>query len=328
MTTLETWDDLSELTRGFMVSKLIITAAELELFDFLADEGATAEEVAAHYGGTQRAFAIVLNALAALGVIEKHDERYRNTPLGRRHLVTTSPHYLGDGVKLRVNLWERWSKLESILRGDAGEMPSIMEDPEQNRRFIRAMHAYHFDEAREMAPLLELERATTLLDLGGGAASFAIAFCLASPKLKAVMADRAVTLETAREYVAEHGLTDRIELRAGDFYDDAAFELGGPYDLVFISQVLHIEDEERNRALLEKVARATSPAGRIVINEVAIEESGTEPLWGALFAVSMLVATDRGSTYPQQTIASWLQAAGCTRVDFLTEALTIGHKDA
>lgn len=40
----------------------------------------------------------------------------------------------------------------------------------------------------------------------------------------------------------------------------------------------------------------------------------------------MLVATDRGDSYPQSTMGSWLKAAGCTRVDFLTEALTIGHK--
>lgn len=328
MTTLETWDDLSELTRGFMASKVIIAAAELEVFDHLADDGATAEEVAAHYGGTQRTFAIVLNSLAALGVIEKHDERYRNTPLGRRHLVTTSPHYLGDGVRLRIEMWESWSKLEAVLRGESVERPELVEDPECNRRFIRAMHAYHYDEARQIAPLLELEGVTTALDLGGGAASYAIAFCLEAPDLRVVLIDLPLTLETARHYVEDHGLADRITLQDGDFYRDPACDLGGPYDLVFISHVLHIEDEEHNLALLRDVADATSPGGRIVINEVPIKDNLIEPLWGALFAVNMLLVTERGNNYPQRTLAAWLQDVGCTRVDFLTEALTVGQKDA
>jgi predicted O-methyltransferase YrrM len=328
MTTLDTWDDLSELTRGFMASKVIISAAELEVFDHLANDGATAEEVAAHYGGTQRAFAIFLNALAALGVVEKQADRYRNTPLGQRHLVTTSPHYLGDGVRLRTELWDSWTNLEAALRGETVERPELMEDPVRNRRFIRAMHAYHFDEARQIAPMLELERATTVLDLGGGAASFAIAFCFEAPGLQVVLIDKPLTLEMARQYVEDHGLSDRITLQAGDFYNDPACDLGGPYDLVFISNVLHIEGEEHNLALLRDVAEATSPGGRIVVNEVPIEDNLIEPLWGALFAINMLLVTERGDSYPQRTIASWLQASGCSRVDFLTEALTIGHKDS
>ncbi|MCZ6700268.1 MAG: methyltransferase, partial [bacterium] len=96
MAALETWDDLSELSRGFMAARIIIAAAELEIFDHLEDEGATAEEMAANFGGTDRAYVIVLNALAALGLIEKKEGRYRNTPLTQRHLVTTSPQYRGD----------------------------------------------------------------------------------------------------------------------------------------------------------------------------------------------------------------------------------------
>jgi predicted O-methyltransferase YrrM len=328
MAALETWDDLSELSRGFMAARIIIAAAELEIFDHLEDEGATAEEMAASFGGTDRAYVIVLNALAALGLIEKKEGRYRNTPLTQRHLVTTSPQYRGDGLRIHSNLWDSWTGLDSILRGEPYEAPKIMDDPERNRRFTRAMHAYHFEEAGEIAPLLGLERATSMLDLGGGAASYSIAFCQASPNLKAVLIDRPQTLETASEYVEEHGMSERITLQGGDFYEDEAYDLGGPYDFVFISNVLHIEDEGRNLALLGRAFEATTPGGRIVINEVPIKESGIEPLWGAIFAVNMLVATDRGDSYPQSTMGSWLKAAGCTRVDFLTEALTIGHKGA
>ncbi|MFQ6672200.1 MAG: methyltransferase [Candidatus Tectimicrobiota bacterium] len=326
MAALESWDDLSELSRGFMAARVIIAATELELFDHLEEGGATAEEVAAHYGGTPRAFGIILNALAALGVIAKQGDRYRNTPLGERHLVTTSPHYLGDGVRLRLHLWESWSHLEAILRGESVERPELLEDPERNRRFTRAMHAYHFDEAREIAPLLGLDGAPAILDLGGGAGSYAIAFCLASPQCRVVLIDRPQTLETARQYVDEHGLSGRITLQAGDFYGDADCDLGGPYDLVFISHVLHIEDEEHNLALLRRVVEATQPGGRIVINEVPIQDNRIEPVWGAVFAVNMLAVTERGNSYPQSTLEAWLKAAGCASVDFLTEAITVGHK--
>jgi predicted O-methyltransferase YrrM len=309
-----------------MASKILITASELEIYDHLErDEGATADEVASHYGGTRRAFSIFLNALAALGVIGKEGELYRNTPLGKRHLVTTSPHYLGDGMRFRSTLWDNWAKMESILRGEPLERHDLYEDEERNRLFISAMHAYHFDEGKEVAELLELQRVRNLLDLGGGAASFSIAFCLAAPDLKVELIDLPPTLEVARQYVEDHGMSERITLKAGDFYHDPACDLGGPYDMVFISHILHMEGEEYNLELLSKVVAATAPAGRIVVNEVPIEDNLMEPVWGALFAVNMLTATERGDSYPQRTIAAWLSDAGCSRVDFLTEALTVGH---
>jgi predicted O-methyltransferase YrrM len=311
-----------------MAARVLIAAAELEVFDYLEGEGSRPEDVAAHFGGSPRAFRIFLNALAALGVIEKRGDIYRNTPLASRHLVTSSPEYLGDGLRFRSHLWDSWMRLDEILRGQPARLSDLVEDPERNRRFIRAMHAYHFGEAKEIAPLLELHRAETMLDLGGGAASFSIAFCLEAPNLRVVLIDLPPTLEIARSYVEEHGLSDRIELRAGDFYHDPAFHPGGPYDLVFISHILHMEGESQNLELLRKIVSSTSPGGRIVVNEVPVEESRIEPLWGALFAVNMLVNTERGDSYPQSTIARWLEEAGCLRVEFLTDSLTVGHLPA
>ncbi len=326
---LDSWEDLAELSRGFMSARVLIDATELELFDRLeAKGGATAEDVAAHLGCTPRAATIFLNALAALGVVEKAADRYRNTPLGRQHLVTTSPHYLGDGVRFRSSLWDNWSKIGSILKGEPAGRHDLYEDTERNRRFIRAMHAYHFEEGKEVAKLLELGRVRTLLDLGGGAASFSIAFCLEAPHLAVDLIDLAPTLEVARQYVDDHGLAERIRLREGDFYHDPVCDLGGPYDLAFISHILHMEGERHNRELLAKVVAATARGGRLVVNEVPIDDNGIEPVWGALFAVNMLTATERGDSYPQRTIAVWLQDAGCSRVDFLTEALTVGHVDS
>lgn len=326
---LDSWEQLADLSRGFAAARILITACEMEVFDRLeAKGGAAAEEVAAHYGGTPRAFRIFLNALAALGVIVKEKDRYRNSPLGRQHLVTTSPSYLGDGIRFRSLLWENWTRLGAILKGEPAERHDLKEDKERNRQFIRAMHAYHFEEANELVPLLELGRVERLLDLGGGAASFSIAFCLETPNLKVELLDLPPTLEVARSYVEDHGMSGRINLRACDFYNDPTPDLGGPYDMVFISHILHMEDEERNMELLGQVVAATRDGGRIVVNEVPLEENSIEPVWGAVFAVNMLTATERGDSYPQRTIAAWLKEAGCPRVDFLTEALTVGHVGA
>lgn len=326
---LDSWEELADISRGFAASRILITACDLEVFDHLeAKGGAQAEEVAAHYGGTPRAFRIFLNALAALGVIVKDKERFRNSPLGRKHLVTSSPKYLGDGIRFRSLLWENWTRLGAILKGEPAERHDLKEDKERNRQFIRAMHAYHFEEAKELARLLELHRVESLLDLGGGAASFSIAFCLEAPQLRVELLDLPPTLEVARPYVEDHGMGERIKLRACDFYHDPASDLGGPYDMVFISHILHMEDEENNLELLGKVVAATREGGRIVVNEVPLEENRIEPVWGAVFAVNMLTATERGDSYPQRTIASWLKETGCSRVDLLTEALTVGHVGA
>ena len=76
------------------------------------------------------------------------------------------------------------------------------------------------------------------------------------------------------------------------------------------SAILHSEGEERSRKLLKKTAGALIRGGTIAIGEWLVNDERTEPLNALMFAVNMLVNTERGDTFSFNEIKSWLDEAG------------------
>jgi SAM-dependent methyltransferase len=102
-------------------------------------------------------------------------------------------------------------------------------------------------------------------------------------------------------------VADRVRVRTGDLRVD---KLGQGYDLVFVSAICHMLDENENRDLLGRCRDALRPGGRIVVQEFILEPDKTAPKSAALFALNMLVGTRAGSAYSEPEYAAWLAEAG------------------
>ena len=77
----------------------------------------------------------------------------------------------------------------------------------------------------------------------------------------------------------------------GDFQRDP---IGGGYDVVLMSNVLHGQGPEENQGLFQKVYEALASGGKLIVRDVVMSEGREYPAWGALFAVNMLLHTGRG----------------------------------
>ncbi|MBM4319124.1 MAG: methyltransferase domain-containing protein [Deltaproteobacteria bacterium] len=159
---------------------------------------------------------------------------------------------------------------------------------------------------------LPLAGARRMIDLGGGPGHYACEAVRRWPELEAVVVDLPLTVQVAREYLAGQGLDGRVHTWTCDFYREAHFDLGGPADLVLISQVLHAEGPAENQALLSKVFPHLRPGGWIIVAENLVDSERTSPREGALSAVNMLAGTERGRTYTAEEITGWLRQAGFT----------------
>ena len=82
------------------------------------------------------------------------------------------------------------------------------------------------------------------------------------------------------------------------------------YDLIFIGSLLHHFDEQTNRDLVKRSARALRPRGYLVIEEFQCFQSPKEV--GELGALSNLyfAATSEAGTWSMQEIAQWQREAG------------------
>ncbi len=172
------------------------------------------------------------------------------------------------------------------------------------------MHAIAAPQADGLVAAVEPGASRRLLDVGGGPATYTLAFVKAVPGLTATLFDLPAVIELARGNVAAAGLLDRVDLVAGDLRTDA---LPGGHDLAFVSAIIHMLGPDGNVALFRKVHDALVPGGRIVIRDHVMSPDRVAPRAGALFAVNMLVGTEEGGTFTLEEIASWLVEAGFER---------------
>ena len=320
------FEQIMSMARGFQVAKMLMVAVDLGLFDFLAEEK-SAVETAAWLKAEPRATGIFLNGLAALGILNKEGDSFRNGDLAARYLVRGSENYRGAIISHMGHTWKRgWEELEETIR--VGHPPAA--DPEkwvdarperdeaEVRAFIWGMHAIARDLAPKVAAKLDLSGVRRLLDLGGGPATYAITFAQANPELAATVFDLPLHLKIARENIAKNGLTDRVETLAGNFLQD---DIGTGYDFIWVSQILHSHDEEHCRLIIAKSVAALKGGGKLAIQDFYLNADGASPTGAAMFGVHMLAVTPRGRAYTHGEVAAWMQAAGLSAPAFIQSGM-------
>lgn len=309
------FDQLLAMGRGFQAAKMLMAAVDLAVFDFL-EEPRSAVEAAAWLQADHRATGIFLNGLAALGLLVKGVDYFHNSPMASRFLVRGQEEYRGAIIKHMEHTWDRgWLDLKStVLQGRPREVdPEKWLDarPERDeaevRAFICGMDAIARDLAPKVAATLDLQGARRLLDLGGGPATYTIAFVKANPRLRATVFDLPMPVKIAQENIAKHGLGHRIDTLAGNFLQDG---IGSGYDFIWVSQILHSHDEEQCRLIIGKAVQALNPGGTLAIQDFFLNPDGASPPGAAMFGVHMLAVTPRGRAYTYGEVAEWLEAAG------------------
>ncbi len=305
---------LMELARAFQNSKVFLVACDLGVFNYLSFP-ATAADLAARLQVDARALNLLLNGLAALGLVTKAGEAFRNSPTAEEYLVAGRDNYRGAIFKHLHHTWPGWSDLEPVVitGGPRQTAPERWLDANEEARqeevsdFIWGMHAI----ARDTLPLvlkqLDLTGATHVLDLGGGPATYAIGFVQHYPGLKATVFDLPLPLTIARENISSHGLQERIDTRAGNFLTD---DIGRGYDYIWVSQILHSHTEEQCQLLLAKATAALEPGGRLAVHDFFLNDDGYTPPSAAMFGVHMLAVTPGGRAYTHTETAAWMRETG------------------
>src|SRR5690242_738178 len=259
---------LAGIASGHVEARIVQTAVELRIFDALTEAVQDAPSVASNLSLDPRATELLMNALVALELLEKSDGKFSLMAVSRRYLTRSSPHYLGGMILFDASLWASWERLPDAIRSGSPVRPANMyqDDPAETAVFIDAMDSLvrARGDAEAITKAIDFDGVAMMLDIGSGPATYPIALCRNYPTLRATIFDLPGTLEMTRRYVAEAGLADRIQLIAGDYRRDT---IPGKYDLVFLSNIIHGEDEAENAALMKKVSGNLVANGRVVIKD-------------------------------------------------------------
>jgi hypothetical protein len=288
---------------------------KLDLFSILTRDPKTAAQTADELKADVRGVTMLLDALAAMRLLDKRGENYHATDAAALYLNRESDRYIGHMVMHHHHLVASWSQLdEAVKSGKPVRSGAGDHDDRRREAFLLGMYNLASQQAPQIVQRVNLAGRRRLLDLGGGPGTYAIHFCHHNPQLEAVVFDRPTTRPFAEKIIDRHGLSERIRFMAGDFTQDA---LTGRYDVVWLSHILHAEGPDGCRQLVAKAAAVMERGAMMIIHDFILADTMDEPLFPALFALNMLLGTDSGQSYAQSQIRQMMEQAGLSQIERL-----------
>ncbi len=289
------------------------TAVTLGLFTAIKAGHQTVSALAAHIDCSERGVRILADSLTALAFLKKQGEFYLLTAETALFLDGNSPAYLGNTLDFLCSptLTNGFDLLTHAVRtgttalADGG---TVAEDHEVWVNFARSMMPMAAPAAESLAKLLAPgDEPLLVLDVAAGHGLYGLRLAKAGPQVEVHAMDWAPVLTVAQENARDLDLADRFIARPGNALQQ---ELGGPYDLILLTNFLHHFSKKSNDAFLKKVADALKPEGRVVVVEFVPNEDRVSPSQPAFFSLVMLATTEAGDAYTLREYEEMSQVAG------------------
>ncbi len=302
------------LVHGFQMSALLVAACELDLFTWINSQSMppSSEEIAAGLALDNRAVTGLLRALACMGVLISEGERFRTAPEFQACLDSRTPETVVPAVRHWGSCMRQWSQLAWTIKTGvpAPKTAGILGPMGDYQSFLWAMNSIGQNLAGPLVSKMINAGFTPfkrLLDLGGATGTYAKRFLECFPEAAATIFDLPIAINEARDGLKNSPLKGRIELFAGDFYKDP-WPAG--FDCIWISAIIHQQNESATAAMFQKAFKSLVPAGRIAIRDVFFNRQYDGPPAAALFAVNMIANTGSGMVYTEEQTYRLLQDAG------------------
>jgi 8-O-methyltransferase len=308
--------DLLLLGWSFLRGHLLMSAVDLGLFEALAKEPGTAEQIAGRLDLHERGTRDFLDALAALGVLRREGGVYHNSPVAEHHLIAGRQGFIGGFIAMTTQFMggAGWEGLTGMLRtglprghDEKGGVPfnEVFRDPERLRLFLSAMDSLNGAIGPELARRYDWSRHGSFVDVGGARGNLAGTLLLAHPHLTGGVFDRPVMEPFLRELARDRGVAGRLAFHGGDFdVDDLPAA-----DVLIFGNVLHDLPVGSRRALIAQAARRVPPGGAVVVYDPMLDDE-RRIVDNLLLSLAMRVQSPAGNEYRPAECRAWMREAG------------------
>ena len=306
---------ITRLALGYQISQVLFAALHLRIFTLLEEGAGYPEELAARSGADRPAISRLLMVLVDLKLVEEQGGVYRNTNVASRCLVEGRKEYWGNTVHHASNLWYFWDGLDGQIKSGKAQSPppAYLEDyPHRLRDYLAAMDESASAKAAAIAGAIGISKFRRMLDVGCGPGSYGLAFGRFNRDLSVTMIDMEPSLDAARARVSEGAFQERITCHTCQVFEDPI--PGDGYDLVFLSNLIHIYNEREVELILKKVWHVLDTPGELVIHDYLLQTDGQDQLYAALFNLSMLVGTPCGKCYSVNELKEMLNRLGAAEL--------------
>lgn len=308
---IESAEELSSIAFGFMASKALFAGLHVDLFTLLADGPRTAEDLAKAAGVPLNRIVTLTTALASVGVVSISDGKLiRNSPAAQNFLAKQSKYDFGDYLRYQIDqqMYPFLLQLNAVMKGDLSEdaiasYQHWMADEEQASVYSESQHAGSLGPGRTLARKVDLAKASTLLDVGGGTGAMTISLCKEYPDLHATIIDFPNVAEIGWRFVSEAGLVDRVRYIPGNAVQ---VQWPGRQDAILMSYLMSGVPGEAVADLLRKAFDALAPGGKLMVHDFMVEEDRRGPALAALWQLQHMAFTPEARSLS----VGWLTEAG------------------
>jgi hypothetical protein len=304
-----------QMATSYWPSRLVHAAAKLGLADHLASGPKTADEVAPLVECHAPSLYRVMRTLTSLGVLtEDADHRFGLTPLGealqtgapgcaRATALTLGGDWIWGGLQDFVySVRTGRSSIEKALGESIFDW--LAKHPDDASLFSETMIGVHGMEPEAIAAAYDFSQVGTLVDVGGASGNLLTTVLLRHSAPRGILFDLPHVLRDAPALIASRGLTDRITLEPGSFFERVPD--GG--DAYMLSHIIHDWSEEQCLTILGNCRRAMHAGSRLLIVEMVLPEDGT-PHPGKMLDMMMLAGPGGQERTPPE-YAALLAKAG------------------
>ncbi|MEO6966515.1 MAG: methyltransferase [Acidobacteriaceae bacterium] len=329
-------DHIMQVGMGFWASKTLLSAVELGVFTELAKHPADLQTLTKTLGLHSRAARDFLDALVALGFLERSDGIYSNTVSTDFFLDKEKPSYIGGILEMaNLRLYPCWGSLTTALqtgehqsesRGAENAFEILYADRDRLTGFLKAMTGISKGANRAIAEKFPWKRYKKAVDLGTAEGDLIVQVTRSNPHITGVGFDLPQVAPVFEEYVAANGVSDRVLFHSGNFFQDSCPSA----DVVMMGHILHDWDLETKKLLIRKAFDAVPEGGALIAYDSLIDDDRSKHAFGLLCSLNMLVETPGGFDYTGADCMGWMKEAGFreTRVEHLVgpDWMVIGTK--
>lgn len=329
-------DHILQTGMAFWASKTLLSAVEMELFTEVAKHPGDLATLQGRLGLHPRGARDFLDALVALGFLQRIDGVYHNTPETDLFLDKAKPSYVGGILEMcNHRLYGFWGSLTTALRtgeqqnesrGGHDVFAALYADPARLREFLRAMSGVSRGANLAIAGKFPWADYHTCADIGTAQGDLVTQIALAHPHVRGIGYDLPEVGPVFEDYIEANGLGGRVVFKGGNFFTDELPKA----DVLLFGHILHDWDLETKRMLLKKAHAALPEGGAVVVYDAIIDDDRSRNAFGLMMSLNMLIETPGGFDYSGADCIGWMQEAGFKecRVEHLVgpDSMVVGVK--
>lgn len=308
---------ISTLITAFYGSAALFAAAELGIFIELSRLGkSSAAALARTLQLDLRNTTLLLDACAALGLLEKEGDLYRNSLDGETYLIPGRPLDLSGLIRASRDAYPLWQALPDFIRTGTRPSHAGCANSGSLTAELLSRHARTLAAGRPVIRRLDLQGRKRLLEVEAGPGTYSVLISLEFPELHCTIFDRPDVIRIASALIGQQEPSLHVSTLEGD-------SLTTPFpsanDVVLLFDCLHRHTAGQIPALIRRAADSLNPGGLMYVMDVMTDETHTMPAFSALFALNVALTNGDGHIFSHAELQRWMEEAGLR--DFAVEML-------